>query len=314
MNMRYILVVSFLLTSTFIFAQKDSTSVEADSLDKYIHFYNENDPLMEFSPEEKKKDFKKKKMPKKLFYGIKTKKGFTKQGYGEHLEMEIFYYIPTRHDPIPNVREIYVFNFKNFEVQRVRKIEDEDKDLYLLHGPYKKVLNGVVIEKGIYNKGVKHGRWEKYAKPKEHMFKDTIEVEEQVLLSKDKYNLGWPKDSELEYWDAKNTKLKEGKPIVEGQLHGSYVAYYESGRLKLQGTYMNGYKAGTWLYFYDKGSRTSFRHLMVKFNRNPLLNGEEGVILKEWNEKGEIVFDFDKANKSSGGKTEKRLFEESMFH
>src|SRR5215467_483171 len=36
---------------------------------------------------------KKKKPKKKVYYGIKTKKGFTRKGYGNNVTVEYFYYL-----------------------------------------------------------------------------------------------------------------------------------------------------------------------------------------------------------------------------
>lgn len=47
---------------------------------------------LDFEEDEKEEEpKKKKKVKKKVFYGIKTKKGFTRKGYGNRITYELFY-------------------------------------------------------------------------------------------------------------------------------------------------------------------------------------------------------------------------------
>src|SRR3954469_21531288 len=50
---------------------------------------------------------KKKKPRKKTFYGIKTKKGFTRKGFGEKTVVELFFYLKKADEPTKFVRDIY---------------------------------------------------------------------------------------------------------------------------------------------------------------------------------------------------------------
>ncbi len=305
----------FLLLITFMpfFVLGQDTSEEVDSTkhnDKYIHFYNDKDPLAEFAPEEEEKDFKEKKPKRKVFYGLKTKKGFTKSGYGSRMKISVFYYLKDQTiEPVPYIKDIYVFDFDKYEVDRVNEFKPEDNE-FLLHGPYKLVVDGETIEEGIYYKGVKHGRWTEYAKPDEKTFKDTIDIEYKILKSKEKYNRGWPKDTELEYWDAANTKLKIAIPIVHGERDGYYVSYYQSGRMEEQGNYILGYKAGYWLEYYDKGRLTSYRKRQIKYERNPMKDGTKGQIIKEWDDEGSVIYDYEREQKLSKEELPMRFVED----
>ena len=126
----------------------DTTLSEIDT-SRYVHFFNEVDPLLEFAAEEEEKEFKKKKPKKKVFYGIKTKKGYTKKGYGSKMAIEVFYYIPDYTEPVPYVKDVYWFNLLNYEVVKGRRKLDPEKSR-LLHGPYKKMVDGNVMESGVF--------------------------------------------------------------------------------------------------------------------------------------------------------------------
>src|ERR1700712_744396 len=57
----------------------------------------------------------KKKPKRKVFYGLKTKKGFTRKGYGEHVTVELFYYLKKADNPSTFARDIYWFNYRTHQ-------------------------------------------------------------------------------------------------------------------------------------------------------------------------------------------------------
>jgi len=86
------------------------------------------------------------------------------------------------------------------------------------------------------------------------------------------------------YYDDEKTKLKEvynykeklvfaqGDPSkgMEKQIikHGPYFFYYESGQLKLSGTYKDGEKHNLWKHYNEKGTLTK----VEKYRKGELLN------------------------------------------
>jgi hypothetical protein len=69
-------------------------SVEAQEEEPKDQRFTVDTPVnLDFRKEEEPVDTKKKKVKKKVFYGIKTKKGFTRRGTGERVSFEIFYYL-----------------------------------------------------------------------------------------------------------------------------------------------------------------------------------------------------------------------------
>ncbi len=142
---------------------------------------------LDFKKEEDPISSKKKKKPKKkVFYGVKTKKGFTRKGQGERITYELFYYLKKSEKPQTFVRDIYWYDFTRREIRKTTTF-DPAKGV-LLHGPYEKRLDQIVLEKGIFYKGTKHGRWMKYNR-------------DSTLVDKDRYYRGWPKESLVSYYD-----------------------------------------------------------------------------------------------------------------
>ena len=122
---------------------------------------------------------KKKKPKRNTFYGIKTRKSYTRKGTADRMTIELFYVLKKPDKPTAFVRDIYWYDFTRREVRRTATF-DPSKGV-LLHGPYKRMQQGILIEEGIYYKGAKHGRWMKYDK-------------QNLLDDKEKYYKGWPKE------------------------------------------------------------------------------------------------------------------------
>ena len=226
---------------------------------------------------EKKKKKKKKKLPKRVFYGIKTKKVVLKHTKGRYTTIEKFY-IPKRyHRPSRYVLEKYYFDRKERGNSRkiVRKRFASKKYGMPLHGPYEKRVDGEVIESGIYYLGTKHGRWMKY-------------YSDHRLVSKMKYDKGYPKDSKVSYYDRRETKVKEVIPIQHGEKKGQYLEFYPSGRLKTVGEYDNDRKVGKWHEFYNTNMR--LRRRITQYTKDPF-EEKEPYVYKEWNKRGKKITD-----------------------
>ncbi|MFM8744244.1 MAG: hypothetical protein ACKODM_13095, partial [Cytophagales bacterium] len=123
---------------------------------------------------------KKKKPKPKVFYGIKTKKGFTRKGYGDRVVLEFFYKLKKSETANTFARDIYWYDFTRREVRKTEKFDP--KKGVLLHGPYKRMVGTALIEEGIFYKGTKHGRWMRYDR-------------QDLLEDKEKYYKGWPKET-----------------------------------------------------------------------------------------------------------------------
>lgn len=215
---------------------------------------------------------KKKKRKRKVFYGLKTKKGFTRRGYGDRVTYETFYYLKKTELPKTFVRDLYWYDFTRHEIRRSSNFDP--KKGVLLHGPYEKRQGDVLLEKGIFFKGTKHGRWMQYNR-------------DSVLVDKERYYKGWPKESLAAYFDpSERTRLKEIIPIEFGDKEGYYYMFYEDGRVAVTGEYHWDHKVGDWTEYYPDGKRKR----VISYPKDAYEDENRPYVKTEWNEKGREIY------------------------
>ena len=219
---------------------------------------------------------KKKKPKKKTFYGIKTRKSYTRKGFGDKTTIELFYVLKKPDKPTAFVRDIYWYDYTRREIRRTGNF-DPNKGV-LVHGPYKKMQGTIVLEEGIFYKGAKHGRWMKYDR-------------HDVLDDKEKYYKGWPKESLVTYYDAvEHKKVKEMIPIEIDEREGFYFLFHENGTIAVTGEYKWGEKVGDWIENYPNGKRKK----IVSYPKEPFEKEIRPFVRKEWDEKGKEIFSSNK--------------------
>jgi antitoxin component YwqK of YwqJK toxin-antitoxin module len=222
-----------------------------------------------------KKEETPKKIPKKVFYGLKTKKGYAKSFAGGKQVVELFYTLKEYQEPNAYIRDIYWFHPKQRKIMK-GLIPDKDKGIArILHGPYKKLIEGNVVEEGIYYVGTKHGRWERYD-------------EKFTLLSKEKYYKGWPKESEITYYDVERKRIKEVKPYMGDVVEGNYYSFHENGQLAVEGKYEKGKKVGVWIEYYDFRRR---RHKEFQYPETADAEPFEPYLLREYDRSTRLIYD-----------------------
>jgi antitoxin component YwqK of YwqJK toxin-antitoxin module len=227
---------------------------------------------LEFQKEEEPVVTKKKKVKKRVFYGVKTKRGFTRKGSGERITYETFHYLKKPEKPQTFVRDIYWYDFTRKEIRKTEKF-DPAKGV-LLHGPYEKRQGEIVLVKGIFYKGTKHGRWMSYSR-------------DSVLTDKEKYFRGWPKESLVSYYDPMERKrMKEMTPIEFGEKEGYYYYFHENGMLAVQGEYQWDQRVGDWTEYYPNGKRKK----ILSYPKEPYDNSVKPYIKAEWNDKGKEIY------------------------
>jgi antitoxin component YwqK of YwqJK toxin-antitoxin module len=237
--------------------------------------------ILDFEEEEKPVEKKKKKPKKKVFYGIKTKKGFTRKGYGERVTYEIFYFLKKGEKPQTFVRDLYWFDYTRKEIRKTSPQSFDPKKGVLLHGPYKKVQGNVVLYEGIYFKGTRHGRWLTYSR-------------DSVLTDKEKYFKGWPKESLVSYYDpGDRKKMKEITPIEYGEKEGYYYRFYENGQMAVAGEYQWDQRIGDWTEYYPNNKRKK----IITYPKEAFDENVKPYIKIEWNEKGKEIY---RNNKMAG--------------
>jgi antitoxin component YwqK of YwqJK toxin-antitoxin module len=264
---RFFTAVLFLLTGATLaqpqqpFGKEGAFTFETDKPFKLLELTQE-----EIAPIATKK----KKPRKKTFYGIKTKKGFTRRGVGERMVIELFYFLKRPQAPTPFVRDIYWYDFKRAEV---RKTGYDPKKGVLLHGPYKRMQNNVVLEEGIFYVGAKHGRWMKFDR------NDLVE-------DKEKYYKGWPKESIVTYYDpVERKKVKEMIPVEYNEREGYYVMYHENGTVAVTGEYRFNERIGDWTEFYPNGKRKK----VVAYTKEAFEEARP-FVRREWDLQGREIY------------------------
>ncbi|HMQ00110.1 MAG TPA: hypothetical protein PKC24_10030 [Cyclobacteriaceae bacterium] len=217
---------------------------------------------------------KQKKTKKNVFYGLKTKKGFTRRGVGERMTYERFRYLRKPVELDKYVRDIYWFDFTRKEIRRTGY---DPKKGYILHGPYQKIQGEQILEEGIFFRGTKHGRWMQHDR-------------EDLLVDKQKYFKGWPKETLVGYYDPQTReKVREIIPIEYGEKDGNYFIFFENGRVAVSGEYRWNQKIGEWTEFFPNGRRKK----VVRYPNEPYDKSVMPITLFEWNEQGILVYDYE---------------------
>lgn len=261
---KFFIGVFLILPGTVLYAQENETEEQRFTVD--------TPATLDFQKEEEPVETKKKKPKKKVFYGIKTKKGFTRKGFGERVTYETFFYLKKPEKPQTFVRDLYWYDYARKEIRKTSTF-DPAKGV-LLHGPYEKRQGEIVLQKGIFYKGTKHGRWVSYTR-------------DSVLTDKEKYYRGWPKESLVSYYDPMDRKkMKEMLPIEYGEKEGFYYLFYENGQLAVQGEFHWDQKVGDWTEYYTNGKRKK----IVSFPKEAFDKDMKPYIKVEWNDKGKEIY------------------------
>ena len=135
------------------------------------------------------------------------------------------------------VRRIYYHDARRVEVVGVTGRGQTLKRV--LHGPYKKTINDIVVEEGMYYYGMKHGIW---------MYQKT----DSTLYEKYHFHKGWLRDSKITYYDeVTKTRIKEVIPYRYGKKEGEYFLFFESGNIAVRGVYQFDRKVGVWEEFHN---------------------------------------------------------------
>ena len=227
-----------------------------------------DEPLEPIKKKEKRKN-------PKIFYGIKTKRGFTKTGYGKNTAVETFYYLKEKDyvGPDEYTREFYYYDFKRKKIVNSIRVKDP-KNVGVLHGPYVKKIGEQVIESGMYYKGKKHRRW--------------VQLNtSDILVGKQIYWKGWPEESMLGFYDFERQHLREVIPVHFGERNGMYYAFHPNGAVAAVGEYKYDKRIGTWREYYpNKRLKREIQYPADPFDKTTL-----PVITKEWAENGTLIFD-----------------------
>ncbi|WP_133274296.1 toxin-antitoxin system YwqK family antitoxin [Hymenobacter radiodurans] len=225
---------------------------------------------------------RKPKKKKNIFLGEPIKKAYVKSGAkGRNQITEQFYYMRTPKPTDPYVPTRYYFDARKGRIVQDRAGVDPG-DNKVLHGPYKKMQGGKIVETGYFAIGAKHLRWERFNR-------------EGILLTKIHYEKGFPRDAEITYYDAERTKIKEIIPYYNGKLEGEYARFLENGQKDWDGQFENGKKVGEWAKYWGFRNRRHYEYLYGENGYDPEV--KEPVLFKEYNRNGVLVYEKDKLDK-----------------
>lgn len=215
---------------------------------------------------------KKKKVKKNVFFGLKTRKGYTRTGFGNNVVAELFHVLKEYEAPPQYARDFYWYDYKTKKITNSLRVKKDKAGV--LHGPYKKMLGDVVIEEGWFYMGMKHRRWVRFNK-------------HDILQEKKYWWKGWPQESRLAYYDFKKTQLKEVIPVHFAERNGEYWAFHKDGSIAVRGEYKFDYKVGMWREYYD--DRRVKREVI--YPDDPFNFKFIPYITREWDEKGTLIYD-----------------------
>lgn len=222
---------------------------------------------------------KKKKKNTKVFWGVKTKRGFTRNGFGKNVVVELFHYLKPKDfiGPDEYDQDFYYFDRKKKKIVNSKRIKDQSK-IGVMHGHYVKKIGDQVLEEGYFFNGQKHRRWVKINST-------------DILIEKQVYWKGLPEQSLLSFYDSNREKLREAIPVHFGERNGTYYAYHSNGKLAATGKYKWDRRIGLWREYYE--NQRPKRE--VVYPDDPFSKTAKPFISKEWDDLGKLIFDKSKS-------------------
>ncbi len=264
----------FILFTLNVYSQREE-SVLQDSISKPdLTLEKKLKEVVEAAPLKKKKN---------VYYGEKVKPSFTRTNARGKIIIEEFNYLkePTRADKF--VRTIFSLERVKGNTRIVKSKPSTKPFEQLLHGPYRKFQDNVLIEEGMFFYGTKHERW---------LTTDT----KGRLLKKEHYHKGWYRDSDISHYDLeKQSKLQEVVPVQYGKREGPYYYFFENGRMAIKGQYEFDKRVGIWEEYYDAARTTIKRE--IQYPKDPF-DPTPPFIRKEWDERGNTIYTSPKIRRS----------------
>lgn len=279
MSKYYFLLFSLLFLSKLSFAQESDTQKEADPDSSGVVDSNllpTTMPLLLFddNKEKEEKKEKKKKARKNIWFGLKTRKGYTKREIRDQQIFEYFNYTEESRRPSPYIRDIYWYDTQE---RSIKTSGYEEGKGYLLHGPYERTVNETVVESGMFYFGKKHKTW---------MLFDS----KNVLQDKNHFNEGWPSESRVKYYDASTNTVEEITPIQYGLEEGNYFYFYDDKQVAVTGEYQYGEKVGLWTEYWDTGNTKAIRKREIQYQEEAYSKNFRPYIRAEWDKDGNLVY------------------------
>ncbi|HEX8326958.1 MAG TPA: hypothetical protein VF629_05425 [Hymenobacter sp.] len=223
---------------------------------------------------------KSKKKKKNIFLGEKIKKAFTKTGpKGRNQKIAIFYFLKSPALLNDYAPAHYYYDTKKHKILKLAEIQEDLSTLKIMHGPYKLLQNGKVLETGYYALGTKHLRWETFDR-------------NGVLLAKTHYEMGFPRDANVSYYGEDRSKINEVVPYVNGKLEGDYAKFNVNGQPEWRGQFENGRKVGVWAKYWGFRGRRRYEYRYAESGYDPEVSEPE--LIREYNRNATLIYDKEK--------------------
>ena len=221
------------------------------------------------------------KKKKNVYFGVKTKRAYTVGEASGRTVIEDFYIIP---DPVEVDGYVLQISVHDNNQDRIRRTRPRSKTVSrVLHGPYKKLIDDVLVEEGMYFYGTKHLRWVRLNR-------------QNKLVSKEHFHKGWYRDSEITYYDgAGKTQLETVTPIQYGKKEGRFIHFFANGQIAVQGLYQFDKKVGIWEEYHQGGTRLVKRE--IQYPPDAFQKDFKPYIRKEWDAQGNLIYESPKLKK-----------------
>jgi antitoxin component YwqK of YwqJK toxin-antitoxin module len=218
---------------------------------------------------------KKKLVVKDEYANIKTDRRLGQYGSGNRSTVEEINVVKFVEDESVSTYAQEIWWFDPNQSRIVNSSIKDNKTAQICHGPFKKVVNNVIIEQGFFFMGTKDGRWETFGP-------------ENELETKVYYDRGFLAGSNITYHDDAKKKIKQVVPNFYGKTRGNYLSFYPSGNLKEDGKFDDSIRIGRWREYYEFGTggrlKKEWRYGKDKFDAS------EPILMVERDSQGKIIY------------------------
>lgn len=218
---------------------------------------------------------KKKLVAKDEYVNIKTDRRLGQYGSGNRSTVEEINVVKFVEDESLSTYAQEIWWFDPNQSRIVNSSIKDNKTAQICHGPFKKIVNNVIVEQGFFYMGTKDGRWETFGP-------------ENELETKVYYERGFLAGSSITYHDEAKKKIKQVIPNFYGKTRGNYLSFYPSGNLKEDGKLDDSVRIGRWREYYEFGTggrlKKEWRYGKDKFDAS------EPILMVERDSQGKIIY------------------------
>ena len=218
---------------------------------------------------------KKKLVAKDEYANIKTDRRLGQYGSGNRSTVEEINVVKFVEDESLSTYAQEIWWFDPNQSRIVNSSIKDNKTAQICHGPFKKIVNNVIVEQGFFYMGTKDGRWETFGP-------------ENELETKVYYERGFLAGSIITYHDDAKKKIKQVVPNFYGKTRGNYFSFYPSSNLKEDGKFDDSIRIGRWREYYEFGTggrlKKEWRYGKDKFDAS------EPILMVERDSQGKIIY------------------------